>query len=170
MYKQPHTHSDSKPPHLLLSPPLTLVIFIVPLKIINVNMCFISYTNQQTIVPFCSLCLTSMSVHGLIISSTSLYVYCIVVQYFLVTTLLRYNSHTIYSTCLMLLLLSRFSCVRLCATSQTAAHQAPSTCLKYNTSMIFVDSQDSCSHHHNFRKWSSLPKETVPLAVTPLSP
>ena len=68
-------------------------------------------------------------------------VYCIVVQYFLVTTLLRYNSHTIHSTC-----------------------------LKYNNSMIFVDSQELCSHHHNFRKWSSLPKETVPLAMTPLFP
>lgn len=142
MYKQPHTHSDSKPPHLLLSPPLILVYFYCAIKsLINANMCFISYTNQQTVVPFCNLCLTSMSVHSLIISSTSLYVYCILVQYFLVTTLLRYNSHTIYSTC-----------------------------LKYNDSMIFVDSQESCSHHHNFRKWSSPPKETVPLAVTPLFP
>ena len=30
-----------------------------------------------------------------------------------------------YSACLLLLLLSRFSRVRLCATPQTATHQAP---------------------------------------------
>ena len=31
----------------------------------------------------------------------------------------------IFLTCLLLLLLSRFSCVRLCATPEMAAHQAP---------------------------------------------
>ena len=117
MYKQPHTHSDSKPPHLLLSPPLTLVYFYCAIKNNKCKYVFYFLHKLANYSTLCSLCLTSMSVHGLIISSTSLYVYCIVVQYFLVTTLLRYNSHTIYSTCLLLLLLSRFSCVRLCATS-----------------------------------------------------
>ena len=30
-----------------------------------------------------------------------------------------------FYVCMLLLLLSRFSCVRLCATPETAAHQAP---------------------------------------------
>ena len=67
---------------------------------------FISYTNQQSIVPFCNLFLTSMSVHR---ELPHFFYSCILVHYivvqqcvisliFLVTTLLRYNSHTIHST------------------------------------------------------------------------
>ena len=34
------------------------------------------------------------------------------------------NCHSAYLTCMLLLLLSGFSCVRLCGTPETAAHQA----------------------------------------------
>ena len=40
-------------------------------------------------------------------------------------SLLGSSVHGIFQACMLLLLLSRFSHVRLCATPQTAAHQAP---------------------------------------------
>jgi len=42
-------------------------------------------------------------------------------------SLLGSSVHGIFQACMLLLLLSRFSHVRLCATPQTAAHQAPSS-------------------------------------------
>ena len=43
----------------------------------------------------------------------------------LVESKIEVNGRKIYDLLLLLLLLSCFSCVRLCATPQTAAHQAP---------------------------------------------